>query len=460
MRIVVAGAGAGKTTAMAQTVLDSLKAIDDGKIVYVVTYTNAARDRIRKKILELHGNIPKQVFVETLHAFLLREFIFPFHHLLYGQQFNTVSQIKLSQKPRFKALKIKELAENKIIHVEKVTETAKWIVYGKSNDKRIVKDKRQKILTVVSKYLDSIFIDEAQDIDKEVAKFVEVLNNKNINIHLVGDPKQDLRGRNAFKELISIHRAHVEYKEENHRCPISHVGLSNMFINDEQKQISQTTKVGKLGYVFENDIDINEYVGSENWDCTFIYKKNNRFLTHINDQYSAEQNLSYELKSIIDRSNIAHSKKAMYAYHMKKVILKSMNRVNNLSIFNSIEDFLSLTLTRNEKGKLGGAIDLNRKSPATNGILVNSIDSIKGLEGNRCLFILTTDLAAYLFQEKLEENKMMSYLYVALTRSKDELMFLITKELEEKYGRLAIHKYFKETLLITNEQPILEHNLT
>ena len=43
-------------------------------------------------------------------------------------------------------------------------------------------------------------------------------------------------------------------------------------------------------------------------------------------------------------------------------------------------------------GKLGGALNLLREVPTGGEILVNSIDSIKGLEGDRCLFVLTTDL--------------------------------------------------------------------
>ncbi|MDE9753469.1 UvrD-helicase domain-containing protein [Staphylococcus delphini] len=50
MRIIVAGAGAGKTTSMAEEVLNRYEKIKDGKIIYVITYTNAARDHIRKKL--------------------------------------------------------------------------------------------------------------------------------------------------------------------------------------------------------------------------------------------------------------------------------------------------------------------------------------------------------------------------------------------------------------------------
>ena len=73
--------------------------------------------------MELYGAIPKQLLIETSHVFLLREIIFPFHHLLYEEQYTTASQIKLPDNYSFKALKIRELKEDKIIHVEKVTET-------------------------------------------------------------------------------------------------------------------------------------------------------------------------------------------------------------------------------------------------------------------------------------------------------------------------------------------------
>lgn len=66
--------------------------------------------------------------------------------------------------------------------------------------------------------------------------------------------------------------------------------------------------------------------------------------------------------------------------------------------------------------------------------IVSTIESIKGQEGNSCLFILTTDLAAYLFGEKTVENKTKNKLYVALTRSLNALTILVTQEVENKYG--------------------------
>ncbi|EJR27818.1 UvrD-helicase domain-containing protein [Bacillus cereus] len=451
MKIVVAGAGAGKTTSMAQVVLDRLKEVTNGKIIYVITYTNAARNRIREKIIELNGSIPKQLFIETLHVFLLREFIFPFHHLLYEKQFTKASQIELPGKPIPRMRKVKELETNKIIHVTKVTETAKWIICKKTKDIKDTKEKRKKILDIVSRYLDSVFIDEAQDIDKHLIGIIELLDSKGINMCLVGDPKQDLRGRNAFKTLIDTNKQHVEYIAENHRCPISHVQLANSYISEEEVQLPQKALFGELGYVFERDTNIIDLVDITNWDYAYIYKKNERFTTHINDKNKAEQNLTYELKSIVKKLEINEQIVDKFVYDIKKMILKSLAEEDNSKIFLILEEALSIKLILQDKKKLEEVLDMNRETPTAKGVLVNSIDSIKGLEGDKCLFILTMDLAPYLFGEKSTQNKMLNYLYVGLTRAKQKLVFLVANEVEDRYGRENVNAYFKEIISVNTE---------
>ena len=78
--------------------------------------------------------------------------------------------------------------------------------------------------------------------------------------------------------------------------------------------------------------------------------------------------------------------------------------------------------------------------------IVNTIESIKGQDGKSCLFILTTDLAAYLFGEKVVENKTKNKLYVALTRSVNALTILVTQEVENKYGADYIRNHFSRLL--------------
>lgn len=446
MRIVVAGAGAGKTTTMAEEVLTRYGELENGKIIYVITYTNAARDHIRNKIAEQHGSIPTQIKVETSHVFLLQEIIFPFHHLLYGQLYSRVSLINLPDSHTYKAKKLKELREQNIIHVEEVTKIARYVVNGKSDDRKIVKDKRVKVISIIKKYLDSIFIDEAQDMDADLSKIIKVFYNNGFYLHIVGDPKQDLRGRNEFRHLIKSYSRLVEYKRENHRCPISHVKLSNKYVQKEERQEYQTEEVGNINYLFEKDINISNFFDDQAFDYIYIYQKNERYITNSKDREAHKKLLGYELKCLLQKSKFAENQVEKRVFVLFRWVQKNLASKNNWGIINGISNLLSLELSSQDKARMIAALDFNRESSNAEGIIVDSIDKVKGLEGNSCLFILTTELAEYFFQNKTEQNKIANYLYVALTRSKMKLVILVTTEVEEKYKREWITNKMKELL--------------
>ncbi|WP_242245358.1 UvrD-helicase domain-containing protein [Bacillus cereus group sp. BfR-BA-01330] len=443
MKIVVAGAGAGKTTSMAEEVLKRYKALEDGKIMYVITYTNAARDHIRNKVIEQHGSLPNQIKVETSHVFLLQEIIFPFHHLLYGQFYSKISSINLSSNHIYRAQKIKELAVQNIIHVEEVNKVARFVINGKSNDRKLVKDKRIKVLSILKKYLDSIFIDEAQDMDTELAKIVEILYANEFFLHIVGDPKQDLRGRNELRRLIGEYPQFVEYKKENYRCPISHVNLSNKYVPEEEQQEHRIAHEGYIRHLFENDIDVPKFLEQEAFNHIYIYQKNDRFFTNSKDRTGPKNLLEYELKLLIKKSKFAEEHTEKINYVLCKWIRNNISEKNNWKIINKVSEVLQLNFTKADMGRLYAALDLNRESEQGEAIIVNSIDHVKGLEGSKCLFILTTELSEYFFKNKVDQNKMLNYLYVALTRATQELVILITKEVEEKFKK----SWIENTLL-------------
>ncbi|UOR10985.1 UvrD-helicase domain-containing protein [Halobacillus amylolyticus] len=445
MNIVVAGAGAGKTTSMAEVVISRLKEVANGKFIYVISYTNSARDRIREKIRENEGSIPRQVKVETIHSFLLREVIYPFNHLIYGDFYKSASQMPLPTKHAFKASKKKELREKNLIHVEDVTKTARYLLCGKSNDTKKIKFRRDNALKMLSGYLDSIFVDESQDMDNEFSKVLSMLNHNNISVNLIGDPKQDLRNRGAFRQIISG-EIPVKYKPENHRCPIIHVDFSNRFIASEEHQIS-TKEDGTLKYLVESSCDIQKEIESDIYDLAYIYQKNARFKTHKEDKTKIESQLFYELKILTRKSSSMKEKNIdQQAYILlRKTINTIKDRKSTRTIFNGLENDLSIIMDYKDKGKIGSAVDEYRRVLSDEpGVLVNSIDGIKGLEGDNCLFIVSTQLAPYLFKEVVDQNKMMNYLYVGLTRSKSDLTIMVTKEVEKEYGYQYIRHQFKE----------------
>ncbi|MEL4228888.1 UNVERIFIED_CONTAM: AAA family ATPase, partial [Staphylococcus pseudintermedius] len=427
MRIIVAGAGAGKTTSMAEEVLNRYEKIKDGKIIYVITYTNAARDHIRRKIIELQGSIPKQIKIETSHVFLLQEIIFPFNYLLYGQLYTTTSVISLPSEPKYKANRLKELKEQNTVHVEEVTQIAKFVLVGKSSDRKIVKEKRKKILATIGRYLDSVFIDEVQDIDSHLSGIIKVLHENGFYLHLVGDPKQDLRGKNELRKLIESFGQYVEYKRENYRCPISHVNFSNKYVIEEERQNYQNTNLGTIKYLFETDIDVYEHIKTKRYNHVYIYQKNDRFITKDKKKNEFNNSLKYELKRLIQKSTYAEGHVEKTVYELAKWIQEVIDSRSDWKIINIVGVKLSLELTNEDKARMKSALDLYRERKEMKGIPVDSIDKVKGLEGEKCLFILSTELAEYFFKTKRDQNKMANYLYVALTRAKNELTILITK---------------------------------
>lgn len=110
------------------------------------------------------------------------------------------------------------------------------------------------------------------------------------------------------------------------------------------------------------------------------------------------------------------------------------------------EIFSSIHLDEQDYAKIIQALQLTDEIDKGK-IYVNSIESIKGQEGYNCLFVLTTDLAEYLFLKKTDENKTKNKLNVALTRSREKLIILVTMEVEDKYGRDFILKYISHNWL-------------
>lgn len=100
-------------------------------------------------------------------------------------------------------------------------------------------------------------------------------------------------------------------------------------------------------------------------------------------------------------------------------------------------------LSRQKYAQMASAFSMKKAEP-TNVVIVKSIEIIKGLEASRCLFILTSDLAPYLFRTKTDDNKMSHLLYVALTRSKDHLTILISQDVESAFSRDYILAFFAQ----------------
>ena len=80
-KLIVAGAGSGKTTWL---VNEALKIA--GEKVLITTFTEANERGIREKFYELHGCIPANVTIMTWFAFLLQHGVRPYQSVVYDDK--------------------------------------------------------------------------------------------------------------------------------------------------------------------------------------------------------------------------------------------------------------------------------------------------------------------------------------------------------------------------------------
>lgn len=445
MKISVAGAGAGKTTKMASKIFADYTTIEAYQNIYCLAFTNAAVSRIKEKLLEYYVEIPSNIIVCTLHSFLYQEIICPYHCLLFGKHYDQISLINLPNEPAYKNKKIKDLDDRGIIHVSVIPQRAKWVVAKKSGDKKKEKDIRVQLLKTFSCYCGKIFIDEAQDIDDDIAAIIQALDVAGVSIELIGDPKQDLRGHGSFRKLLNKYGVATEYISVCHRCPQEHLKISNLLVPDAEKQTSTKTN-GTVNVVFENDIQPTEFLKANAFDLAYISARNDQFETHSQEgSESYFASLNHEISEVVKQQHPCDSQYqiAKTSYYLAHCMIEDIDE--GLDPRNIIKRYFKGSLDKQQYAKIISAL----KKPTQKTVavpVVSTVEGIKGQDGKNCLFILTTDLAPYLFGEKTAENKTKNKLYVALTRSLDKLSILITLEVEKKYGRQYILDYFDNLL--------------
>lgn len=448
MQITVAGAGAGKTSGLAEKIISDRNEMPQEKIIYCIAFTNNAADSIRDRLLKHYGEIPHSIKVATIHSFLYEEIIHPYYFALFGIQYKGISVIELDAKPAYRNNKIKELENKELLHIETIPERAKWVVSKKSSDKKADRIKRKIILDAFNEYCGKIFVDEAQDIDVNVQETLLALDALGIDIELYGDPKQDLRGNGCFRKLIDKFKENIIYWPQCYRCPAKHLLVSNSLINTEEQQYSEKTD-GHLSIIFESeleDMDVSKY------DLKYIYRRNDRFETHrTTDSDVRFQTLMHEVSDILESlSNLSETGIKIASYFYATKMLKMRATTDNTTAIISRLVKQTRALSKTEYAKLAAVLAADVNEDSSEAYQVNSIESIKGLEGFNCLFILTTDLAPYLFKEKCQNNKIKNALYVALTRSLDSLTILVTREVEEQYSHDKFGNYFKNLLMLNS----------
>lgn len=446
MKIGIAGAGAGKTTAMADTIIQFRSEIDDHKKIFCITFTNNAVKCISTKLQEHYGCIPDNIVVSTIHSFLYQEFVRPYYYLLFGKQYKRISGAELPGKAAYRNAAIVRLENKNVLHQTVIPERAKWVVVKKSKDTKEIKEKRNIVKSNFKSYCGAICIDEAQDIDGDMLAIIESLHKLGIKILLMGDPKQDLKGHKCLRKLTTTYPDAVEYFTLCHRCPQNHLALSNLIVADAEKQHSEKED-GSVVICFASDKSIAELLIEKKFDLKFVSQRQSIYETHTREKSKDIREALCEEISIVmqnNHPNITELACMRESYYLGEKLL------NNYICCKDKQEAMNQTFNKEllkDKRAYGRIINLipdERNENKNEVIYFHSIDSIKGQEANNCLLILTTDLAAYLLGTKTEETIFKNRLYVGLTRSLEKLTIYITPEVEKKYGKENIKDFFNK----------------
>lgn len=425
MKLIIAGPGAGKTSNLAELVFDKSLMRKNKKWFFIITFTNQARNVILNKInSKPKFQVPK-VSVSTIHSFFLNEIIFPYHHFLYSKKFYRATSIELPNDTQFRSIRLSQLRNQNYIHNTEVSKYSKYIIVGKKSDSKEIKLIRQKIHSILQSYISDVFIDEAQDIDLEMSEIFTTFQNLGIEITLIGDPKQNIQSKTGLKRLTETELP--EFIRDNHRSPQSHVEMLNQFTSPKEKQIWHSKVSGELHLVrgdnapFENVLD-------KKWDLIYIYEKHAEFITK---PPSNRYQLFFDALLIICAELKIHNP--------EKISFEILRKVRNDSSFGKSEcrNFLKSITKQIIPNKIwhsiGDAFSSLGFVSNTESYIINSIDSIKGCEGEYCLFILTTDVIKHLYNPCLPFDKCKAKLYVALSRSIKNLTVYLPVSITKQY---------------------------
>lgn len=435
IEVQIAGAGAGKTYGLAESLVEHIKACTNHKKTFALTYTNTATAKIEQEIIKQHGFIPPNLCIQTVHSFLLNEIIYPFSSFTLGDVYNDASIMILPSNPRYKNRLFAQLRERNVIHAENVYNIAKQIVdktVSKHNTKA-KKAKVQRLLAILENCFDKIFIDEVQDLDSNALRIFELLGSNGIDVYMIGDPKQAIKypkAFDAFVEKVSTqeYATILAINNQTRRVPTEILAVSNSFCYEDQHQNSLSEIVGELMYIESTDARYDElldsYINTKQIVC--IDKKTGRYSTSSKHKHSFPREIEDMIRESKHKKDKALFVKAAFADFMDDVAKHGAKRaVNKLRIRHSLDI---------EKYHYAQLYELCNACTEENvQFKVQSIDSVKGLDADTCVIILTPNTLKYLTKNGLSKanhfNKEWKKIYVALTRAKRKLVLALDHDL-------------------------------
>lgn len=451
--IQIAGAGSGKTYGLAERTIVEYQKLCDHKKVFAITFTNSASKNISDNIMHLLGSIPNEIEISTVHTFFLNEIVYPYSKLITGKEYSKAVSIPLHPKPSYKNSKLRFLNERNIIHNEQVYKKTHFIVKKKGKTKAL----KSKIDVVYQHLRDSIaalMVDEAQDLDADALNVIKTISDIGVRVYIVGDPKQAIKYPNTFNSFIDDCGEDIgssfeilECNNETRRIPERHLKLSNIFCPENQIQYPNNDHVGRLGYMYVNDARFDEIFKAIKKANGHIYirQSNERFATK---KRNGSALLPYLIRDRLERiSTNRFIDFETWVDTIFEELKEDAMRFGSKKAISNFTNKYGFRLTEKEYAQLSESLSSAVVIPHDYEVI--SIDKVKGLEADSCLFIVDNVMTKYLVGKETEVNKEHHRLYVALTRSRKNLILAFDSDrinsvsieaIDEKMSELQIKR--------------------
>jgi DNA helicase-2/ATP-dependent DNA helicase PcrA len=196
-KLVIAGPGAGKTHNMVETIVKALSGLSSARYMAVITYTNSATNNIKTR-LSKRINIPENLFIGTIHAFMNRFIVIPFGSFSEEEVANEKRFIQCQLSHVFEEYKklsgkifSKEQAGIVKANIRKRLNKQGYISFDQTLNIAAKSMTKKAIANLVANRIQYLFIDEFQDTNNKVFEVIETLRkNRKTIIYIVGDPEQ------------------------------------------------------------------------------------------------------------------------------------------------------------------------------------------------------------------------------------------------------------------------------
>ena len=445
-QIQIAGAGAGKTYTLAEKILVRHHKKDNDKIIYAISFTNYAKRNIEQRVAELNnGLMPSDICIETVHSFLLNEIIYPFSQYYFGKAFSKATSMKLPIEIKLQKYQLKRVNERGIIHNSQVFNKAKQMIVDGKGETKAKHRKKELIIEYLQASIDALFIDEAQDLDADALILFGKLS-ESIYAYIVGDPKQSIKYPKDFREFTERIRENnsvfhmLSPNTITRRMPECHLRISNLFCPADERQTTISDVKGEIYYLYSTDEKFSKLYESFDFLKALIYirQETDTFTTQDSKSvFSLEESVREKLSEKINSDYDSDA----FVKSIEKYFINLTLKKGEKGAIQSFTKHFGITLENNEYAKLINDLKIENKEKK---LKVKSIDKIKGLENELCMFIMDNTMLEYLFGKKQETNKEMMRLYVALTRSKSDLILVIDKPSIKRFTDKQIEKGFSE----------------